>query len=98
MLRKTVLKSVTLAAILAAVAATGATSAFAGNGSFSQKNAESGGAKLTVKRPFGHIRDQFWQQHVDWCQSRFRTYNIYDNTYRPYGGPREQCWSPYIAR
>ncbi|HHP6709089.1 TPA: BA14K family protein [Acinetobacter baumannii] len=25
----------------------------------------------------------------------YRSYRAYDNTYQPYDGPREQCWSPY---
>lgn len=33
--------------------------------------------------------------HVDWCYDRYRSYRAYDNTYQPYGAPRQQCWSPY---
>ncbi len=33
--------------------------------------------------------------HVDWCLSRYRSYNPYDNTFQPYGGPRVYCRSPY---
>ena len=33
--------------------------------------------------------------HVAWCLDRYRSYRVYDNTYKPYVGPREQCWSPY---
>ncbi len=33
--------------------------------------------------------------HIRWCFDRYRSYRAYDNTYQPYEGPREQCWSPY---
>ncbi len=33
--------------------------------------------------------------HVDWCYSRYRSYRAYDNTFQPYHGPRQQCYSPY---
>ena len=33
--------------------------------------------------------------HVDWCYNRYRSYRAYDNTFQPYGGPRQQCYSPY---
>lgn len=34
-------------------------------------------------------------RHVQWCQSRYRTYRAYDNTYVPRVGVRAQCVSPY---
>lgn len=33
--------------------------------------------------------------HVQWCHNRWRSYRAYDNTYQPYNGPRQQCYSPY---
>lgn len=33
--------------------------------------------------------------HIEWCFDHYRSYRAYDNTYQPYDGPREQCWSPY---
>jgi hypothetical protein len=33
--------------------------------------------------------------HVQWCYDRYRSYRASDNTYQPYGGPRQQCISPY---
>lgn len=33
--------------------------------------------------------------HVEWCYDRYRSYREWDNTYQPYGGPRQQCYSPY---
>ncbi len=33
--------------------------------------------------------------HVEWCYNRYRSYRASDNTFQPYNGPRQQCWSPY---
>ncbi len=33
--------------------------------------------------------------HVVWCQNRYRSYRVSDNTFQPYQGPRRQCTSPY---
>lgn len=33
--------------------------------------------------------------HVRWCYDRYRSYRAYDNTFQPYNGPRQQCYSPY---
>jgi len=33
--------------------------------------------------------------HVRWCYNRYRSYRAWDNTFQPYHGPRQQCWSPY---
>lgn len=33
--------------------------------------------------------------HVEWCYNRYRSYREYDNTFQPYNGPRQQCYSPY---
>lgn len=33
--------------------------------------------------------------HVNWCHARYRSYRSYDNTFQPYNGPRQQCFSPY---
>ncbi|ESZ54239.1 BA14K family protein [Mesorhizobium sp. M0317] len=33
--------------------------------------------------------------HVQWCYDRYRSYRAWDNTFQPYDGPRQQCWSPY---
>ncbi|SIR09069.1 BA14K-like protein [Rhizobium sp. RU20A] len=34
-------------------------------------------------------------RHVAWCENRYRSYRAYDNSYQPYNGPRQQCYSPY---
>jgi hypothetical protein len=33
--------------------------------------------------------------HVSWCYDRYRSYRAYDNTFQPYNGARQQCYSPY---
>ncbi|MET3648987.1 BA14K family protein [Phyllobacterium ifriqiyense] len=33
--------------------------------------------------------------HIEWCFAHYRSYRTYDNTFQPYSGPRQQCWSPY---
>lgn len=33
--------------------------------------------------------------HIQWCYNRYRSYRAYDNTFQPYNGPRQQCYSPY---
>lgn len=33
--------------------------------------------------------------HVDWCYNRYRSYRAYDNTFQPYNGGRQLCYSPY---
>ncbi|WP_454684475.1 BA14K family protein [Ancylobacter moscoviensis] len=33
--------------------------------------------------------------HVQWCANRYRSYRVSDNTFQPYGAPRQQCVSPY---
>jgi hypothetical protein len=33
--------------------------------------------------------------HVQWCQNRWRSYRVSDNSFQPYNGPRQACTSPY---
>ena len=33
--------------------------------------------------------------HVQWCYDRYRSYRAWDNSFQPYDGPRQQCYSPY---
>lgn len=33
--------------------------------------------------------------HTQWCYNRYRSYRAYDNTFQPYNGPRQLCYSPY---
>lgn len=36
-----------------------------------------------------------WSAHVNWCMSRYRSYDPRSDTYQPYGGPRQRCFSPF---
>jgi hypothetical protein len=36
--------------------------------------------------------------HLDWCYDRYRSYRPEDNSYRPYGGGRAFCVSPYLEQ
>jgi hypothetical protein len=36
--------------------------------------------------------------HLDWCSSRYRSYNPETNAYRSYGGQIRACQSPYAAK
>jgi coproporphyrinogen III oxidase len=33
--------------------------------------------------------------HEEWCYGTYRSYRAWDNTFKPYSGPRKQCNSPY---
>ena len=33
--------------------------------------------------------------HIEWCLNRYRSYNIYNNTWVSYSGQVHQCHSPY---
>lgn len=35
-------------------------------------------------------------QHQEWCFARYRSYDVYSNTFQPNYGPRRQCYSPYF--
>ncbi|MGH6763055.1 MAG: BA14K family protein [Phyllobacterium sp.] len=41
------------------------------------------------------VRRSYGNAHVQWCYNRYRSYRAYDNTFQPYGGPRQYCYSPY---
>ncbi|MGK6313920.1 BA14K family protein [Neorhizobium sp. DT-125] len=34
-------------------------------------------------------------RHYEWCSSRYRSYDAYSNSFQPYNGPRQTCYSPY---
>lgn len=34
-------------------------------------------------------------RHYQWCENRYRSYKASDNSFQPYNGPRQQCYSPY---
>jgi len=35
------------------------------------------------------------RDHLRWCEDRYRSYRASDNTFQPYEGPRQPCFSPY---
>ncbi len=41
------------------------------------------------------VRGGLSQSHVNWCFGRYRSYDAYSNTFQPYNGPRQTCYSPY---
>lgn len=46
-------------------------------------------APRPVYRSYGGNR------HVNWCYNRYRSYRAYDNSFQPYNGSRQLCYSPY---
>jgi hypothetical protein len=46
-------------------------------------------------RPVYRSSIRLSRAHVQWCYDRYRSYRSYDNTFQPYNGPRQQCYSPY---
>jgi hypothetical protein len=40
-------------------------------------------------------RRDYGRAHVEWCYDRYRSYRASDNTFQPYSGSRQQCYSPY---
>ena len=33
--------------------------------------------------------------HEEWCAARYRSYDVWSDTWQPYYGPRRHCRSPY---
>lgn len=46
-------------------------------------------------RPRPVYQGRVSQAHVDWCANRYRSYDYRSNTFQPYNGPRQTCYSPY---
>ena len=40
-------------------------------------------------------RVRFSARHVNWCDDHYRSYRRWDNTFKPFNGPRRQCRSPW---
>lgn len=57
------------------------------------------GAIINSERPRPIYRERVYRNvgnsHVQYCFNRYRSYRAYDNTFQPYNGPRQQCYSPY---
>jgi len=47
-----------------------------------------------ANQPVRRVYD-YSQEHIQWCYNRYRSYRASDNTFQPYNGPRQQCYSPY---
>ncbi|MEO0635100.1 MAG: BA14K family protein [Pseudomonadota bacterium] len=48
-----------------------------------------------VKRVQRVVRAGLPHAHYRWCDARYRSYRISDNSFQPYHGHRRQCVSPY---
>ncbi|WP_432283424.1 BA14K family protein [Aminobacter sp. BA135] len=54
-----------------------------------------GGAIANQPQPRYVQPSRYGNAHVQWCYDRYRSYRASDNTFQPYNGPRQQCYSPY---
>lgn len=54
------------------------------------------GSSLYDEGPtYTYATPAYGDAHTQWCYDHYRSYRAYDNTYQPYGGPRQQCYSPF---
>lgn len=53
------------------------------------------GGAINNSQPTYRPVPAYGNSHVSWCANRYRSYRAYDNTFQPYNGPRQQCYSPY---
>jgi hypothetical protein len=53
---------------------------------------------IEAKAPLADDARDTWRttSHMQWCSNRYRSYRADDNSYRPYGGARRPCQSPYF--
>ena len=54
-----------------------------------------GGAIAAQPAPPPRARAGINPRHYAWCANRYRSYHRASNTFQPYHGPRQQCYSPY---
>lgn len=47
------------------------------------------------RRVYRRVERNYDDAHVQWCYDRYRSYDAYSNTFQPYNGPRQICYSPY---
>ncbi|MHA7774443.1 BA14K family protein [Roseibium sp. M-1] len=99
MFKKAIFTTVAAAALAATAFGTSAIAGGYGYGNNygnSYGNNHGGGyGGYQQERTYDNGRKGNWQQHVDWCYGRYNSYRANDNSYQPYAGPRQQCWSPY---
>lgn len=111
MFRKSIISAAAVAALAVATALSGTTAASAGGYGYGHGKGHGYGhskghgyghghwhryghghhKRIIIKSP----RHGYWKQHVSWCHDRYRSYRDWDNTFRPYNGPRQKCRSPY---
>ena len=49
-------------------------------------------------RPYGRVVRDLPPEHYVWCDRRYKTYRVWDDTFQPNTGPRRLCNSPYDGR
>lgn len=54
-----------------------------------------GGAVANQPRVIAPAPGRLSQAHYRWCQDRYISYRLSDNTFQPYSGPRRACVSPF---
>ena len=90
MFRKTVISTVAAAALAATAFGSNAVAGGYGHG-YGHGYGYGHHKKIIIKTP----RGGYGKKHVAWCYDRYRSYRDWDNSFRPYHGPRQKCWSPY---
>lgn len=48
-----------------------------------------------IAQPQPVYRGSYSAAHYQYCENRYKSYRASDNTFQPYNGPRQQCYSPY---
>lgn len=58
------------------------------------------GVQVIIRQPKRHRRTAHGlpPEHYVWCDRRYRSYRVWDDTFQPYHGPRQLCNSPYDGR
>lgn len=54
-----------------------------------------GGMAAQQRAPRPQVGYAMPRDHVRWCQSRYRSYDPYSDSFQPNRGPRQRCVSPY---
>jgi hypothetical protein len=52
-------------------------------------------SQLPVAAPPVYAPVRLSAAHVNWCENRWKSYRVSDNSYQPLNGPRLACVSPY---
>ena len=51
--------------------------------------------RMAYYRPYAGVRVSHSRAHYRYCNRRYRSYRVSDNSFQPYHGPRKACRSPY---